>query len=203
MKPVKKTSADQALPPELILESVLPKVRIIQERMQTIYRNTAKETLPRMLLEDVFTELDKGIELLTVSQSELADQYETHVAERINTDLERQRYYELFLHAPISYFVTSTEGTIREANIAATKLLVCTGNGLVGRALSTFVVEGERRAFRSELSSLAQERGSYELRFKLITAQNSSVAMRAVVNVARGSSGIPTALRWVLLPEAE
>jgi PAS domain S-box-containing protein len=63
----------------------------------------------------------------------------------------RNRYAEIFDHAPIARLITDALGTVREANRAAVHLLEVSPSVLVGKPLATFVPEEDRREFRKQL----------------------------------------------------
>lgn len=64
-------------------------------------------------------------------------------------------YQDLFDRAPDAYLVTDNEGNLREANIAAVRLLHARTDRLIGSSLASFVSGTERRTFRSMLNRVA------------------------------------------------
>lgn len=65
------------------------------------------------------------------------------------------KYRELFDFAPEAYLTTDLYGTIREANIAAGKLLGVEPKRLVGKALHSFFEESARKQFPHQLDQLS------------------------------------------------
>lgn len=63
----------------------------------------------------------------------------------------RDRYAEIFEHAPVGRLITDTFGTVREANRHAAEMLDVVPEYLVGKRLSLFVREDERREFEDRL----------------------------------------------------
>jgi len=64
------------------------------------------------------------------------------------------KYRELFDFAPEAYLTTDLYGTIRDANIAAGRLLGAEPNRLVGKALHSFFEESARKQFPHQLDQL-------------------------------------------------
>jgi PAS domain S-box-containing protein len=68
---------------------------------------------------------------------------------------ERNRYAEIFEHAPIARLITDTLGTVREANRNAAELLDVAPASLVGTALATFVPGEDHGEFEDRLRRAA------------------------------------------------
>jgi PAS domain S-box-containing protein len=68
---------------------------------------------------------------------------------------ERNRYAEIFDHAPIARLITDESGTVREANRNAAELLELAPSVLVGKPLEMFVPEEDRREFRDRLMNVS------------------------------------------------
>jgi PAS domain S-box-containing protein len=66
-------------------------------------------------------------------------------------DRERNRYAEIFEHAPIARVITDKFGTVREANRNAAELLEVAPSFLVGKPLAIFMPEKDRPEFRGRL----------------------------------------------------
>src|SRR5712671_8093981 len=64
------------------------------------------------------------------------------------------KYRELFDFAPEAYLTTDLYGTIRDANIAAGRLLGAEPKYLVGKALHSFFEESARKQFPHQLDHL-------------------------------------------------
>ena len=104
------------------------------------------------VITEVLEQVNVSLEELKVAREELSQQNEQLSVTREQLEHERQRYKELFEFAPDAYLVTDENGTIREANYTAATLL-CVSNGLlVGKPLSIFVPETQRRDFRLRIN---------------------------------------------------
>jgi PAS domain S-box-containing protein len=96
------------------------------------------------------------IEELRLADDELRIQSEALADSREALDEERIRFRELFDFAPDAYLITDLYGTIREANIAASRLLGVEPKSLVGKSLPSFFEESARKQFPHELDQLCE-----------------------------------------------
>ncbi|MCP6761422.1 MAG: response regulator [Fischerella sp. CENA71] len=110
-------------------------------------------------LQQANQELQTTLEELQVAEEELRQQNEELARSRQAIELERQHYQDLFEFAPDGYLVTDTWGNIREANSAAATLLGLQQKHLIGKPLLVYIVESERKAFRTRLANLQQVQG--------------------------------------------
>ncbi len=122
--------------------------RRVRERTKAHERSNSSESDTRE------TELLAAIEDLRVAEEELRAQNEELLASRDTIDRERVRYRELFDAAPDAYIVTDVDGTIRDANIAASRLFGVEPRFLVGKPLHTYFEDGSRRQLRQQLDQL-------------------------------------------------
>ena len=105
------------------LEEFSEQIARMVERTRSLRDQASLETEPSRVLYQALEELRTSLEELTVAQEELREK--TLELEHINTELEleRRRYRDLFMGAPLGYVVTDTGGAIREINVAATRML--------------------------------------------------------------------------------
>ncbi|PSB40376.1 hypothetical protein C7B80_33570, partial [Cyanosarcina cf. burmensis CCALA 770] len=99
--------------------------------------------------------LQVALEELQISQEELNQQNEELSQARNLSELQSQRYQDLFNFAPDGYLVTNCQGIIQEANRAITSLLAIDQQQLIGKPLSVFVDPQEMQVFRSQLNRFA------------------------------------------------
>lgn len=132
-------------------------IEVMHRRLDELYRdaNTSVKLQPE-LLPVVFKELGIVSEELQVAVEELQQQNEELASARVEVEIQRQRYQDLFEFAPSGYLVTDINGTIQEANRAAANLLKVSQRFLVGKPLIVFVIESERQVFHDKLSELQQ-----------------------------------------------
>src|SRR5690349_3784712 len=76
---------------------------------------------------------------LQIHQVELEIQNELLRAQQVALEESRQRLVDLFESTPIAYLTLDVEGQIREANIAAGKLLGVAREALLGKPLASFL----------------------------------------------------------------
>jgi len=108
---------------------------------------------------EALEELQVALEELRVAEAELYQQNQEMVAAHEAAEMERQRYQDLFEFAPDGYLVLGPEGTIREANSAASRMLSVSQQYLVGKPLVIFIVKEARRGFYTQLRRLFQGQG--------------------------------------------
>ena len=85
---------------------------------------------------------------------ELRQQNEELATARDLSELQQQRYQDLFEFAPDGYLVTNRLGIIQEANNAAATLLCVSQKSLVGKPLIVFIAQQDRQIFRAKISNL-------------------------------------------------
>ncbi|MGZ3331020.1 MAG: ATP-binding protein [Gemmatimonadaceae bacterium] len=99
-------------------------------------------------------ELLATIEELRLTEEELRVRSEALAASRNALVEEQIKYRELFDFAPEAYLTTDLYGTIRDANVAAGRLLGADPKALVGKALPSFFEESARKEFPHQLDQL-------------------------------------------------
>jgi PAS domain S-box-containing protein len=99
-------------------------------------------------------ELLATIEELRLIEEELRLRSEALTNSRNALAEERIKYRELFDFAPEAYLTTDLYGTIRDANVAAGRLLGADPKSLVGKALHSFFEESARKQFPHQLDQL-------------------------------------------------
>lgn len=174
------------------------KLQIMRQRTQSLYRRASDTTEPNVLLAEAFEELETAMEELRAAEDELHQQHEEWLNSRGTLELERKRYEELFTQAPAGYLVTSLEGTIRQANPAAAKLLQTNERLLIGRSLSLFVPEGQRRPFRAQITELRETDEPQEWELLIEPWQGTPFHVGVIVRLVRGLMGHPVALHWLM-----
>jgi signal transduction histidine kinase len=108
-------------------------------------------------------------------------------------DAERERFVELFEHAPDAYVVTDRAATMREINAAAVELFGLEHRFLRGKPLSAFVDEEQLAAVTRALAGLEP----FERRaFELTILPGDRTAIRTIAHVSLTSRG--HRLLWVL-----
>lgn len=122
-------------------------------------------TQHRTLLAESLGELSRTIEELQVAVEELREQNNELSKYRQEADVEPYRYREFFELAPNACFITTKDGSVREANRAASELLGVSQKNLVSKPLILFAAPEERRKLSAALVRL--KRGESQLNWQL------------------------------------
>lgn len=112
----------------------------------------------------------------------------------LTLDAEKQSLY-LLDHLPDGYVITDPGGVILALNYATTQLLRRARNHLVGKPLSEFVVESERKAFASARDKLGPANPSLEWELMLRRAYEPPFPAWVKVSCLRESRG---ELHWLI-----
>lgn len=113
-----------------------------------------------------------------------------------------RHYQDLFDRAPDAYIVTDDEGIIREANVAAVRLLDARLDRLIGSSLASFVSGPERREFRFTVSRVASgerppgDDGEWLLKLRPRGSETVEAACSAAP--VHDSQGNLVSIRWIL-----
>jgi PAS domain S-box-containing protein len=108
-------------------------------------------TAPRLAAE-----LARAMEELQSAEVESSKQQEQLVAIAQELEVERRRYRDLFELAPDAYVVTTPQGEIVDANVAANTLFNVGADSLAGKLLGIYLVgRNERPVVLAELAKLA------------------------------------------------
>jgi|GEM_PF-264351 len=95
----------------------------------------------------LLNEMNAALEELRVAEHGLRDQNQRLSELERALEAERERYRELFEHAPDAYFVTDALGRLHDANLAAGELLGVPPEHLPGRPLAAFVATEDQHRF--------------------------------------------------------
>lgn len=150
------------------------------------------------LMAEVLEEVNVSLEELKVAREELSQQNELLSVTKEQLELERQRYKELFEFAPDAYLVTDENGTIREANYTAATLLGVSQRFLIGKPLSIFVPETQRRDFRLRINQLKIGELDRLREWELPMQPRKGDCFEAAITVSAVSNPEGMNLRWML-----
>jgi PAS domain S-box-containing protein len=170
----------------------------MRQRVRALYRRGSMTAQDDEVLSAAFEELTVAMEEIHALEMERQRQYEVWLDERVALEAECQAYQDLFTNAPIGYLVTTLNGTIRQANVMAAKLLQTDEKWLTGRSLALFVPDGQRRAFRSTIARLPESQQPDPWEVQLQPWNGSPFDAELIVAITRGQGGRPLGLRWVI-----
>jgi PAS domain S-box-containing protein len=140
--------------------------------------------------------------LATIEELRLADevlrmQSEALTASRDALNEERTRFREMFDFAPDAYLITDLYGTIRDANVAASRMLGVESRSLVGKALPSFFEQSARKQFPHQLDQLCDQNRLDDWEMWLQPRHGTRIAVAA--SVARSSRNYLAAeYRWII-----
>ena len=172
------------------IRSVRASVDALRKRATDLPPSESFELVAASLeeIQSVLEELQSAQEALRVRNAQLADA-------RRAAESERQRYRDLFEHAPDGYLVTDVGGRIREANRAAARYLNATPDSLRGQDLNHFL-EDDRVVFGTTLGGLSDVEAHAEWRVRLHPVDAAPFLVGLTISVVRDADGMPTGLRW-------
>lgn len=137
------------------------------------------------------------IEELRLTEEELRVRSEALAASRNALAEERIKYRELFDFAPEAYLTTDLYGTIRDANVAAGRLLGAEPKSLVGKALHSFFEESARKEFPHQLDQL-WDRDTLD-DWELVLGPRHGAKISVCATVSRSSRNYLAAeYRWIV-----
>jgi PAS domain S-box-containing protein len=175
------------------------RIKVVEQHLETLWQYTNEWPAPQKeFLDKVLEDLSNTLEELKLAQEELRQQNEELATAQGTVEAERQRYRDLFEFAPDGYLVTDIKGVIHETNRAAATLLNVSQNLLVNTPVFVFVVEADRKGFRTELLRLAELKQVQTWEIQLM--RHESTPFHAAITVAPvyDSGSELVSLRWLL-----
>ncbi len=142
-------------------------------------RQRAKETLrdsPNRLTSDL-SEVDvlKLVHELEVHQIELEMQNDELLQAKLQAELAKDRYINLFDFAPTGYFSISDEGIIQESNFEGANLLGLERSKLEGRHFISFVADDQKEIFNDFFKFIFKNGFKNTSEFRIQTIYNSYI----------------------------
>lgn len=154
-----------------------------------------KSTLKSDTLSGVLTAFRNTLERFEEAEAELRRQNRALLAARVQVEVDRRRYYEMFEFAPDAYLVTNPQGIIQEANQATAELLRFSPFWLTGRALVEFVAAADRCLFETLLQNVVR---IYDIEIYLLPGQGPEVNVSLTLSTVLDDSQNPVALHWIV-----
>jgi PAS domain S-box-containing protein len=150
------------------------------------------------VLKDALEELEVSLEELSAAEEELYQQNEDLIEAHGLIEMERKRYLDLFDFAPDGYLVTDSEGTVREANQTALRMLNADPVGLIGEPIASFISEEALEALHRTLGSLNWEDNALEFEASIQPLYGSSFPAVLTINALKDSKKRASGLRWMI-----
>lgn len=174
-------------------------VLAMQDRLSTLLHGVEpSKSLSPQLSSTLVLEMGWALEELQVVLEQL-EQNNAALEKALEASVhERKRYENLFYLAPEAYLVTTLEGTIQQANRAATELLGIPEPFIIGKPLTLYIREEDRQSFRLELIR-RQERDCFqEWEIGLTARDGKSFDVACVSRINRDAANQPVSIHWVL-----
>ena len=146
-------------------------------------------------------ELNITLEELRVADEELRQQ---------NTELERsieraerehRRYYRLFEFAPIGLLVTSAQGSIREANRAASLLFTCERQHLIGKPIVALLDSESGRHLREQMARAFTTSGPLSAWATTTPGRGSPRRIILTLEADTANDADERRIRWAIQPK--
>jgi PAS domain S-box-containing protein len=139
------------------------------------------------------------IEELVAAYAELQAAFDTVLTQNAALAAAQEHYQALFDGAPEAYVVTDLLATIQEANATALALFhQPSRNFLVGLPLFVFIAAEDWPAFHELLARLRTGVEVRDYALQLAPRQRPAVPVCVTVVPARGPTGVPVGLRWLI-----
>lgn len=179
----------------MLTDNFVQQIQLMQGRLNLLCQRADRPQTQPELLPVALKELGVASEEIQVTLEELQRQNAELVATRNALEEERRRYQELFELAPDSYAIVDLGGTIREANLAAAKLLNVSQRFLSGKPLNVFLSEAERQTFWHKFNQLQGMEQTQEWTIYLCPRDRQPVKVAVIASVsACERGGQPTAV---------
>ncbi len=143
----------------------------------------------------------KLVEELIIHQEELRIQNEELLRIQVELEVSRARYFELYDLAPVGYLMLTPELIIKEANLAASRLLVTDRKNLINRRLSTFVAPTSQESLHLHYRLLDNRKEKQVSVFHIPVEMGNELQVQFESN--RVETGLNTGFRSILTDVTE
>jgi len=111
---------------------------------------------------------------LRVHQIELEMQNEELRRARLDLEIAKARYFDLYDLAPVGYCTLDDQGVILEANFSATNLLGTVRNAVVKQKLTRFILEDDQDVYYLHRRRLSETREAQSCELRLVRPDKTS-----------------------------
>lgn len=133
---------------------------------------------------------------LQTRQYELMLQNETLLQAHVELAESRDRYAELFDHAPVGYIALNHEGLIAEVNMTANVMLGVTRRACIGRGFADFVAADERDFWSTQFAGMVKNASRQRFNLSLEGADGQKIHAR-FLGIVQASS-ISDMVVWLI-----
>lgn len=173
-------------------------IETLQQRLVELHQQANGSAHREELVAEALEELSTSSEEINVVVEELVQQNQELEEAQRAVIAERHRYQELFEFAPDGYLISGLDGTIWEANRAATDLFNLHQAFLVGKPLTVLTGEKDRKQLHKLLTRLHREEVIRDAELMITPRGRSPVPVAITVAAVRGADGKAVSLRWLL-----
>ncbi len=164
-----------------------------QEALQEL-RLRARRRLFQQRPEPAPVSHEDAMEELEIHKAELEVQNEELRESRVALEASRRNLAEIFLLAPVSYFVLDSSGIIEEANLAAADLLEFPRSRLAGRPLTGFLDPLSTRSFIDGVGIVVSGGATWRGELVVRTAKRKEISAIAEVHLMERADRGPSCL---------
>jgi len=136
-------------------------------------------------------EIEQTLHELQVHEIQLEMQFVELLRTHEKLDILRERYFDLYDLAPVSYFTVSIEGEIVEANFTAATLLGVTRVTLVQQLFSRFIHSEEQDNYYLQRKQLLKTGKTQTVELRMVKNDGSTFWGRLTSVAVRGDDGVP------------
>lgn len=166
-----------------------------RQRYRALQRRAEHQPTEPAVTLRTLADVGTALEELRVAQDQMIESQRRMETLQQELTAQSARYWELFDEMPEPYFVTRSDTTITEVNLAAAELFNVSQRFLVGKPVSVFICE-DRDRFLDETERVAREKATLDWSVTLRPRE------RAPLRVSIRVRGNGAHLRWLVRPSA-
>ena len=134
-------------------------------------------------------EIEKTLHELRVHQIELEAQNAELRRKDLEIEVERQRYFQLYEHAPVGYCIVSERGLLLQTNLTAARLLGVRPSSLHRPRFGSFICKEDQGRYYVGIKQLLSGGQSLRCELRLLTDQGTAHWVILAVSAATTPSG--------------
>ncbi len=181
------------------IQAFSQRIEVLHGRLGQLYETVSQsETIPIEIVPSACKELGVAAEALQLANEELHRQNQQIVEMLEAASTQRHYYQNLLNYIPDAYIVTGTDGKIKEANLAATRLLRTSESALIGKPLLQFIPPAQRASFQAEITRLAEANASRTWSAWFQPHNTTLIHLTLKTLVARSNLDNQINLHWML-----
>lgn len=136
--------------------------------------------------------IQKVLQELCIHQIELEIQNEELLQSKEELYLVKERYFNLYEHAPIGYCTLSEEGKILQANLTMATLLILPKGKLLGQSIKTFIARENQDTWYLYLQKLLKTHKTEPCELQMIKGDGTLFWAHLDVSIQHDVHGVVT-----------